>query len=324
MNAINLGSPLATPIQNLIKLRQLCGRDYRSQGKLLEYFDRFLVQENVKKPRITRQIIERYQRTLSHLTPRGQANRFCVVRQLCEYLARHDLHTYIPEPMKTIPSYAARKPYIYSSSELGSLLDAALELPPVGSLRPHTYYTLLGLLYSTGIRISEACSLNLESFHTSTQCLYIAQGKFRKARWVALSDSTSQALQHYIDQRVRKKPNTPDDPLFLNERGRRLCHPTVYHTFRPLLEQCNIPHSKCTGPRIHDLRHTFAVYRLLAWYRDGLDINARLPMLATYMGHVDMQSTQVYLRPTAELLGQVNDRFHGHYLRTIDSKGGQS
>lgn len=66
------------------------------------------------------------------------------------------------------------------------------------------------------------------------------------------------------------------------------------------------------------------MYRLLAWYRDGLDINARLPMLATYMGHVDMQSTQVYLRPTAELLGQVNDRFHGHYLRTIDSKGGQS
>jgi len=324
MNAINLNSPLATRIQSLIKLRQLCGRDYHSQSKLLEYFDRFLVQEKVKKPRITRQIVERYQSTLSHLTPRVQANRFCVVRQLCEYLARHDLHTYIPEPMKMIPPYAARKPYIYSSSELGSLLDAALELPPVGSLRPHTYYTLLGLLYSTGIRISEACSLNLESFHTSKQCLYIAQGKFRKARWVALSDSASQALQHYIDRRLGKKPNMPKDPLLLNERGRCLCHPTVYHAFRPLLDQCGITYNKRSGPRIHDLRHTFAVHRLLAWYRDGLDINARLPMLATYMGHVDMQSTQVYLRPTAELLGQVSDRFHGHYLRTIDSKGGLS
>ena len=174
MNAINLNSPLATRIQSLIKLRQLCGRDYRSQGKLLEYFDRFLVQEKVKQPRITRQIIERYQRTLSHLTPRGQANRFCVVRQLCEYLARHDRNTFIPEPMRMLSLYAARKPYIYSASELQSLLNAALKLPPAGSLRPHTYHTLIGLLYSTGIRISEACSLNLESFHMSQQCLYIA------------------------------------------------------------------------------------------------------------------------------------------------------
>jgi len=97
----------------------------------------------------------------------------------------------------------------------------------------------------------------------------------------------------------------------------------IYSTFRPLLDQCNITYSKQAGPRIHDLRHSFAVHRLLAWYQDGQNINARLPMLATYMGHVDMQSTQVYLRPTAELLGYVSNRFHSHYLRIIDSKGGQ-
>ncbi len=324
MNAIKLCSPLAPHIQNLIKLRRLCGRDYRSQAKLLTYFDRFLVQENVKNAQITRQIIERYQRSLSHLKPRSQANRFCVVRQLCEYLTRDDRHTFIPEPIKRIPWYTARKPYIYSASELQSLLNAALELPPAGSLRPHTYHTLLGLLYSSGIRISEACSLNLESFHTSKQCLYIAQGKFRKARWVALSDSASKALQHYIDRRLGKKTNAPDDPLLLHRRGRRLCYPTVYHAFRLLLDQCGMTGPKQSGPHIHDLRHTFAVHRLLAWYRDGQDINARLPILATYMGHVDIRSTQIYLRPTAELLGHVSDRFHDHYLRTIDSKGGKS
>ena len=182
----------------------------------------------------------------------------------------------------------------------------------------------MGLLYSTGIRISEACNLNLESFHPDKQCLYIAQGKFRKARWLPLHDSTHQALEHYIDRRLAKKPNAPDDPLFLHRRGRRLCYATVYYAFRRLLDQCGITGPEHANPRIHDLRHTYAVHRLLAWYRDGQDINARLPILATYMGHVDIRSTQLYLRPTAELLEHVSTRFHDHYLRTIDSKGGTS
>ena len=167
-------------------------------------------------------------------------------------------------------------------------------------------------------------ALNLESLHTGKQCLYVAQGKFRKSRWVALSDSAWIALQRYLDKRLIQVPNTPDAPLFLNERGRRLHHGTVCHTFHALLNKCGIAYSKKTGPRLHDLRHTFAVHRLLAWYQDGGNINARLPMLTTYMGHVDLQSTQVYLQPTAELLGHVSDRFHHHYLRTVDSKGGQS
>jgi site-specific recombinase XerD len=101
-----------------------------------------------------------------------------------------------------------------------------------------------------------------------------------------------------------------------------LHHGTVNQTFRHLLKQCNIHHSKHTGPRIHDIRHTFAVHRLLAWYRDGKDVNARLPWLATYMGHVDIHSTQVYLRATPELIEQVHRRFHNHYLHQVKPKGG--
>lgn len=324
IKTMNLHSPLASQINKLIERRQSCGMDYRTQAKLLTYFDRFLVQENIKKAHITRPIIERYQKTLSHLAPRYQANRFGVVRQLCQYLALHDPGIFIPEPMKRISLDVGRKPYIYSHIEINHLMDAALSLPPAGSLRPYTYHTLLGLLYSTGIRISEACSLNLESFHADKQCLYIAQGKFRKARWVPLHDSTRQALEHYIDRRLVKKPNAPDDALFLHRWGRRLCYHTVYCTFRRLLEQCCISGSNHANARIHDLRHTYAVHRLLAWYQDGQDINARLPILATYMGHVNTRSTQLYLQPTAELLGHVSHRFHDHYLRTIDSKGGIS
>jgi len=182
----------------------------------------------------------------------------------------------------------------------------------------------LGLLYSTGIRIGEAFALNLEDFHSDQPSLWIAEGKFRKARWVPLSSSTSQALQQYVQTRQKISPRSPDSPLFLSRRSRRLHYSAVNYTFRNLLKQSGIPHHKHTGPRIHDLRHTFAVHRLLAWYRDGQDVNARLPWLATYMGHVDIHATQVYLRPTAELMEQVDRRFYQHYLQYVQSPGDPS
>ena len=323
MRPLRLQSPLAAQIQNFINLRRLSGTDYRSQAQLLGYFDRFLLEEKLSKPRITREIADRYLAGLSPLAPRTRSNRFCVVRQLCEYLTRSDALGYVPEPLKGIPSKGTHQPYIYRSSEIQALLGAASQLPPAHSLRPHTYRTLLGLLYSTGIRIGEALALNLEHFYSTERRLYIAEGKFRKARWVPLSASTCRALERYVRKRVQIRPRSPDSPLLINQRSRRLHQSTVNQTFRNLLRQCGIRHSKHTGPRIHDLRHTFAVHRLLAWYRDGGDVNARLPWLATYMGHVDIHSTQVYLRATPELIEEVDQRFHNHYLHQVKNNGGR-
>ena len=322
MSALKLQSLLAAQIQNFINLRRLSGTDYRSQAQLLGYFDRFLVEEHLVEPRITRKIVDRYLESLSHLAPRTRFNRFCVVKQLCQYLSRNDPLGYVPNPLRAICSRGAHQPYIYSNSEIQALLAAASELPPENSLRPHTYRTLLGLLYSTGIRIGEASALNLEHLHSGEQMLYIAEGKFRKSRWVPLSDSTCQALQQYSRNRLRMSPRSSDSPFFINQRSSRLHHCTVNQTFRHLLRQCNIHHNKDTGPRIHDIRHTFAVHRLLAWYRDGQNVNARLPWLATYMGHVDIHSTQVYLSATPELIEQVHRRFHNHYLHQAKPKGG--
>lgn len=323
MNVLKLHSPVAPQIQNFINLRRLSGTDYQSQAQLLGYFDRFLLDQHLSEPRITREITDRYLNTLSHLAPRTRYNRFCVVKQLCEYLARSDPLGYVPEPLKVLPSQGAHQPYIYSNSELQALLAAASKLPPPNSLRPHTYRTLLGLLYSTGIRIGEALALNLEHFHSAERRLHIAEGKFRKTRWVPVSASTCRALEQYVRKRVQIRPRSPDSPLLLNQRSRRLHQCTVNQSFRHLLRQCGIHHNKHTGPRIHDLRHTFAVHRLLAWYRDGEDVNARLPWLATYMGHVDIHSTQVYLQATAEMIEQVNRRFHNHYLYQVKPRGGK-
>jgi len=323
MRPLKLHSCLAAQIENFIHLRRLSGTDYQSQAQLLGYFDRFVFEQEPCEPRITPEITDRYQQSLSHLAPRTRSNRFCVVKQLCEYLARNDPLSYVPEPLKALPSQGVHQPYIYSCSELHALLAAASELPPSNSLRPHTYRTLLGLLYSTGIRIGEAWALNLEHFDSAEQQLYIAEGKFRKARWVPLSASTCRVLKQYVQKRLQIRAHLPDSPLLLNQRSRRLRYSAVNKTFRHLLRQCGIHHSRQSGPRTHDLRHTFAVHRLLAWYRDGEDVNARLPWLATYMGHVDIHSTQVYLRATPELIEQVNQRFHNHYLNQVKPHGGK-
>jgi len=324
MKALKFHSCLAPEIQRFISLRQLSGTDYQSQAQMLGYFDRFLVKEKTCEPRIAPKIIEDYQRTLSHLTPRVQSNRLSVVRQFCGYLTRTDPLGYVPEPLRTITPQAAHRPYIYNETEIGTLLASASRLGPPGGLRPQTYRTLLGLLYSTGMRIGEALALNLKDFYSTEERLYIAEGKFHKARWVALSACTCQALKHYVESRRHMTPRSLDSPLFVNERGRRLHYPTVNQIFHRLLGQCAIAPNQRTGPRIHDLRHTFAVHRLLAWCRDGADVNARLPWLATYMGHVEIASTHVYLNPTAELLQEVGTRFRNHYLQHVETLGERS
>jgi len=239
MSTLKLESCLAVPIRRLIQLRQLSGTDYHAQARLLVYFDRFLVAQKLTGSRLTRRIIEAYEKTLSHLAPRVQANRMCVVRQLCEYLSRSDPQVYVPERLRTPSSQATFVPYIYSEDEVRALLAAATLAPP-GALRGPTYQTLLGLLYSTGLRIGEAMALNLADFHHDDARLYIEQGKFRKARWVPMSSSTDAALSRYVERRRQTRPYALDAPLFLNQRGHRLRHSTVNQCWHGLLKQCGI------------------------------------------------------------------------------------
>jgi site-specific recombinase XerD len=321
MKAWIFNSCLAAQISAFIALRRLSGTDYDSQARMLQYVDRFLVDQHIQEPRITREIWDDYRDSLAGLAVRTQANRMGVLRQLCEYLARNDPPTFLPEPVRAPSSRGAHRAYIFTHEQVGALLSAASTLPPPGSLRPETYRTLFGLLYSTGIRIGEALGLDIEHFFPEERRLYIAEGKFRKSRWIVLSASTTEALSRYMTRRMTKEPNHQEAPLLLNERRQRLCYPTVRQGFMDVLRAAGIPWTRQGGPRLHDWRHSFAVHRLLAWYRDGEDVNARLPALATYMGHVDISSTRVYLQPTAELLGEVDRRFHDHFLRHVISKG---
>ncbi|MCP5014254.1 MAG: tyrosine-type recombinase/integrase [Ketobacter sp.] len=309
-------SILSEPIEKLIKLRQCSGSDYTSQIQLLHYFDRFLVQQRYDKTILDAAIISVYEESMVHINVRSRANRLCVVRQLCQQLYLVDTRCFIPPPSRDSSSQNSFSPYLYSTDDINDLLEAALRLPPVSSLRGATMHTLLGLLYSTGIRIGEALALNLEDFYPDTKRLYIARGKFHKARWVPLSPSTSEALNQYVARRRKVEPSSPASTFFINLRHRRFHHCTISQAFNALLKQCQITGNGCK-PRLHDLRHTFAVERLLGWYQDGKDINTRLSWLSTYLGHINPLATVVYLHPTAQLMKQVNERFHRHYQKHL-------
>ncbi len=321
MKNLTFKSCLSCVIERFIRLRSMTDSDYSGQALLLSYFDRFLAGRNYDRTYITQEICDSYLLGIMHLAPRTQGNRMCVVRQLCRYIALDDPRCHVPEPLRRPSSKQTYRAYIFTLSEISALMQAALKLTPAGSLRPRTYWTLLGLLYSTGVRIGEAMSLNLNDFLPEEMRLYIAKGKFRKSRWIVLRESTCKALGDYLESRLKKEPHSPESPLFINERRCRLSHPGVYATYLGLLSECGIEHSEKNGPRIHDLRHTFAVHRLLAWYREGGDVNALLPVLSTYMGHADITSTQIYLRPTAELKNEVSRRFRTHYINAISGKG---
>jgi site-specific recombinase XerD len=316
MRTLTFNCCLAEEIQQFINLRQAGGFDYKAQAVLLSYFDIFLVEQSFAMPPLDRQIIEQYEKTLSHLKPRSRSNRMCVVRQLCAYISHSVPQTFIPDEL-TLHSSDIYKPEIFSEDEICSLINAAAKLPPKDSLRGETYKTLFGVLYSTGIRIGEALALDLGNFYSSDGRLFVAQGKFRKSRWLPLHDSTTEAILHYVQQRKKIEPCTQESPLFLNLRGQRVKHCAVSCCFHQLLSLCGIAHEGGNSLRIHDIRHSFAVNRLLDWYQQGEDINSKLAWLATYMGHVDIRYTHRYLQPTAELLEQVSGRFHDHFVQHV-------
>jgi integrase/recombinase XerD len=313
-------SPLAARLQAFLEARYGRGRRGISSQKILLYLDHFLVSELKPGQPITREVAEHWMESMAHLSPNTRINRLCILRQFCRYLSYFDSRTCLIH-RNCVPRRTRPAPYIYSRQEVSRIMAAARKLGPSGSLRPVVVSNLIGLLYVTGLRIGEALNLTLADIDLKRRVIEVREGKFRKSRYVPISQSTAKRLKVYLEKRRQAGFSTASDaPAFLNIIGARHGHPGFVTLFLEILRDIGLRGPKGQpGPRIHDLRHTFAVHRLLAWYRQGVNLAAKVPLLSTYLGHSTITGTDVYLNATAQLLESAGKRFHAHFAVPLRS-----
>ncbi len=302
-------SVLRQAIQNYLVLR-------RSLGCKLEEYDRHLsdfvaYMERTGHTVITTATAMEWACSSDRLSRKTQAMRFSAVRGFAAYVRALEPRTEVPPP-HILPHPKQRPaPYLYTPTEIQALMSAAQNLPVrnrTGALRPYTYATLIGLLMATGMRLGEAIRLDRSDLDQDEDLLVIRHTKFGKSREVPLHRTTVAALRTYAAKRDQIIPRPRVPTFFITERGTRLHKTNVGFCFRRLLRQIVLPDLPKHRPRIHDLRHTFAVETLIGWYRAGTDVQARLPLLSTYLGHVDPINTYWYLTGVPELVGLAAER----------------
>jgi integrase/recombinase XerD len=234
------------------------------------------------------------------------SRRLTVARGFARHMAGIDPGTEVP-PLGLIPLRKRwRAPYIYTGADIDALLAQSRCIR--WRLPAATHETLFGLLAATGMRVGEALGLDRGDVDAVNGVLTIRESKFGKSRLVPVQDSTLAALTWYAQQRDHLCPRPATASFFVSIRGNRLIYRVVQQTFRRLCDNAGIGRDAASRPRIHDLRHTFAVYTLLTWYRGGEDVEAHLPVLSTYLGHRDPRSTYWYLSAAPELLALAAER----------------
>lgn len=285
-------------MERYLAVRRAAGFDLSNDEYLLASFARFAAAHN-----------EAHIRTLSAIawaalgpSVAQRDRRLKAVCHFARFLHIEDERHELPPANHFGYRKRRRVPHIYTAKEIDRLIDAALHLGPAGSIRAQTYATLLALLVATGLRISEALGLRLADI--TADGLVIRRTKFGKTRLVPLHDTAMAGLQHYL---VRRRQNgAADGHVFISDRGRPLCYQSVQSTFLTLLRKADLwPTSARRHPRLHDMRHTFAVRALQACPPGRSRIGQHMVALATYLGHVNIYATYWYLEAAPELLADI-------------------
>jgi site-specific recombinase XerD len=294
-------------VQEYLSMRRSLGFKLREDGARLADFVTFM--EQCKASYITHELALSWAQAPPAL-PSEWARRLGFVRVFARYRSASDARTQIP-PNGLLPYKSTRpRPYIYSDDEVQALLSAALKMRCRTTLRPRTYYCRFGLLSVSGLRLGEALNLELQDVDLQAAVLTIRSGKFGKSRLVPLHGSTCEVLADYITRRNRfAAGRSITSYLLVSSRGRRLDDRVVHETFDVLARQIGLRHpSNSPNPRLHDFRHRFALLTLLNWYRGGEDAERLLPVLCTYLGHVNVSDTYWYLQSWPELMREAMTR----------------
>lgn len=294
-------SKMRVHLENYLKLRRQLGFKMAMPGHLLPNFVRFA--ERQRASFITSKLALRWATQPANIIPAQRANRLGMVRRFAEYLSAIDPRTEVPA-QKLLPyQFRRQTPYLYRDDEVLRLIEAARRINPSNELKGIIYATLFGLLAVTGMRVGEAIGLDREDVDLKHALLTIRRAKGNKSRFVPLHPSTEHALRRYVAIRDKAFPEPISRSFFVSEMGTRLLHCTVNRWFLLMAGQIGLRKpGERHGPRLHDLRHRFAINTLLTWYRSNTDVEAHLPELTTYLGHVHVRHTYWYLSAAPELL----------------------
>jgi len=289
-----------------LTLRRSLGYKAKREAWLLSNFVSFLRAK--RRTFITPELALAWAKQPDGADPSWWASRLSVVRVFAKHVHVADARHQVP-PRDLLPLHCRRTPpSIYSPREIERLLRAARELQSRVSgreFRRATYETLLGLLAATGMRVGEAIRLERSDVDWSNQLIVVRESKFGNSREVVMHDTVVHALRRYAQRRDRAHPRPHSSHFFVSLVGTKLVYNNVHHTFAKLLRLAGIHREKA---RIHDLRHTFVVRTILRWHHEGIDINAHMPILSTYVGHRNPAATYWYLSATPELMALVAGR----------------
>jgi len=286
--------------------------DYVAMRRALGYklkkapllFDFISFLEKRKCNHVTTALALEWAQQPTSVQPSSWTDRLCWVRGFARFRSATDPLTEIPS-QKLLPKGAKRAhPYLYTEKEIELLLKAALRLSTASPIKRRTLYCVFGLLAVSGMRIGEILNLKLTSVDLQAGIITIEGAKFGKSRLVPIHDSTRKVLSDYLVFRNRFLKGRPAEHFFISKVGTRFERGNLYRAFYVLSREIAIrKEGSKHGPRFHDFRHRFAIETMLRWYRNGENVERRLPILSTYLGHVQVTGTYWYLTACPELMG---------------------
>ena len=323
------GSGLSESLRNYLAIRRALGRRFASEENILRRWDDLLQREFRPAREVCSEMFHRWAQSMPHLTANVRRNHLRVVRNFLLFHARNHPKTYLPD-LATFPKPCPyQSPRLVSPAEMARVLATANQLPAshANPLRAQTIHLALVLLFCCGLRRGELLRLRLRHFDATENVLRIEETKFHKSRLVPLSDSVARELRSFVElRRSSRLPVHPDSSIIWSNRRPApadvYCAQGLASNWHFLCLAASVLDGRGRPPRLHDLRHSFAVAALHRWYQQGLEVQSKLPHLATYLGHVSPVSTHHYLHLTPDLREAASQRFH-QYVLDVFGQGGE-
>ncbi len=309
-------------INRYLELMRALGRRYLAEQIVLESLDRFLTAIGILD--LSQEAFIKWCQTQQHLSSGVLRDRMNMVRKLCLYRQRTEPLCFVPDPVLFPVAHQSIRPYIFTEEEIARLIAATQTLIPNARspLRVEVYRLAIILLYTTGLRRGELTRLKIKDYDAQAHTLLVRESKFHKSRYLPLSPSTSLEIDRYLQVREQQHFSLSiETPLVWNGYGKGFTGQGIWQGIRLLYDIADIRTHDSHLPRIHDIRHSFAVQALLRWYREDGNLQAKLPLLSIYMGHASVASTQYYLHFVDELAEVSSSRFADQYSVLVHMNG---